>query len=46
VAAGVADVVVFAVLARALRISEVTEVVGLVTSRMSRGGAAGRRGDG
>jgi putative peptidoglycan lipid II flippase len=44
-AAGVADVVGFAVLARALHISEVTEVVGLVTSRLSRAGAAGRRGD-
>jgi len=46
VATGVADVVVFAVLARALRISEVTEVLGLVTSRLSRAGATDRRGGG
>ncbi len=44
VVTGLADVAAFVTLARALRISEVTEVLGLVTSRLARGGTAGRRG--
>jgi putative peptidoglycan lipid II flippase len=46
VVAGAADVIVFIALARALHIAEVTEVVGLVTSRLAGAGGSGRRRDG
>jgi putative peptidoglycan lipid II flippase len=46
VVTGAADVAAFAALARALRISEVTEVLALVADRLSRTRSAGRGGTG
>ena len=43
VVVGVADLLAFVALARVLRITEVTGLLGLVAGRISRGGATGRQ---